>query len=87
MRQTLGAIRMKANERGRALILDICLIRGGITKLGRSSKVLVGFAGVGLVFAANPMKGAKNGSHIQPLQEKVWENFLSFGVVQSIKIL
>jgi len=27
------------------------------------------------------------GSHRQPLQEKVYENFLSFGLVQSIKIL
>jgi len=32
--------------------------------------------------------GWKNlGSHRQPLQEKVWENFLSFGLVESIEIL
>jgi hypothetical protein len=59
---------MALRQRGRALILDICSIRGGITKLGRSANVLVGFAGAGVIFATNLMKGSKIGSHRQPLQ-------------------
>ena len=41
-------------KRGRALILDICSIRGEITKLGGSPNVLVCFAGVGDVCGARP---------------------------------
>ena len=39
-------------QRGQALIIDICSIRGEITKLCRSANVLVGLAGMGVVCAA-----------------------------------
>jgi hypothetical protein len=42
------------NQRGLALILDICSIRGGITKLGRSANVLVGLAVVGVFLQPKP---------------------------------
>jgi hypothetical protein len=45
---------------GQALILDILLIQGRITKLGRSAKVLVGVVGVGVIFVANLTKGQRS---------------------------
>jgi hypothetical protein len=48
------------DQMGQALILDILLIQGRITKLGRSAKVLVGVVGVGVIFVANLTKGQRS---------------------------
>ena len=51
---------MSESQRGRALIIDILLIQGRVTKLGRSAKVLVGVVGVGVIFVANLTKGQRS---------------------------